>query len=476
MSSGGANGGTGANGGAGVSTTGGLLPDPFPVPRAAGPLRASIRVPGSKSITNRALILAALADGVSVLHGALRSEDTDGLIEALRALGCLITVTGDSVHVHGCGGRFAADIPVHVNLGDGGTPTRFMMAAASLARAPVTIDGSARMRQRPVADGVTLLAALGVGVSSTVSGTNAALPLTVTPAVAAPHGGTVRVSRTSTSQCVSGLLLCAPWFRDGLRVEFTEQPTSQSYLELTVDELRRWGVAVDESRDATGQLTAIAVPYGPLRARPAVHIEADASSAIYWAAAAAIIPGSVVDLLGLPQQSRQPDMRAIQAIGAMGAIVGPSPMEDGATRVTCAVVDSQSPLRGGQFNLSSAPDGALAVAAIAALADGETRLDGLSTLRVKESDRLAALRDGLVAMGAGARIEGDSLIISPMDAERRRATSANALIQTVRDHRIAMAFAVLGLQVSGVQIVDPGCVAKSYPDFWTDLARMIRPQ
>ena len=476
MNSGGANGGAGTNGGAGVSNTGGLLPDPFPVPRAGGPLRASIRVPGSKSITNRALILAALADGVSVLHGALRSDDTDGLIEALRALGCAITVTGDSVHVHGCGGRFAADIPVHINLGDGGTPTRFMMAAASLARAPVTIDGSARMRQRPVADGVTLLAALGVGVSSTGSGTNAALPLTVTPGVAAPHGGTVRVSRTSTSQCVSGLLLCAPWFRDGLRVEFTEQPTSQSYLELTIDELRRWGVAVDESRDATGQLTAITVPYGPPRARPAVHIEADASSAIYWAAAAAIIPGSVVDLLGLPQQSRQPDMRAIQAIGVMGAIIGPSPMADGATRVACAVADSQSPLRGGQFNLSSAPDGALAVAAIAALADGETRLDGLSTLRVKESDRLAALRDGLIAMGAGARIEGDSLIISPVSAERRSATHTTALIQTVRDHRIAMAFAVLGLQVSGVQIVDPGCVAKSYPAFWTDLARMIQRQ
>jgi 3-phosphoshikimate 1-carboxyvinyltransferase len=271
-------------------------------------------------------------------------------------------------------------------------------------------------------------------------------------------------------------LLCAPWFRDGLRVEFTEQPTSQSYLELTIDELRRWGVAVDESRDATGQLTAITVPYGPPPARPAVHIEADASSAIYWAAAAAIIPGSVVDLLGLPQQSRQPDMRAIQAIGVMGAIIGPSPMADGATRVACAVADSQSPLRGGQFNLSSAPDGALAVAAIAALADGETRLDGLSTLRVKESDRLAALRDGLIAMGAGARIEGDSLIISPVSAERRSATHTTVPIQTVRDHRIAMAFAVLGLQVSGVQIVDPGCVAKSYPAFWTDLARMIQRQ
>jgi 3-phosphoshikimate 1-carboxyvinyltransferase len=411
-----------------------------------------------------------------VLHGALRSDDTDGLIEALRALGCVITVNGDSVHIHGCGGRFAADLPVHINLGDGGTPTRFMMAAASLARAPVTIDGSARMRQRPVADGVTLLTSLGVSVSSTGSGANAALPLTVTPGVAAPHGGIVRVSRTSTSQCVSGLLLCAPWFRDGLRVEFTEQPTSQSYLELTVDELRRWGVAVDESRDGTGRITSITVPYGPPRARPEVHIEADASSAIYWAAAAAIIPGSVVDLLGLPHQSRQPDMLAIQAIGAMGALIVPSPTEHGATRVTCAVVDSQSPLRGGQFNLSGAPDGALAVAAIAALAGGETRLDGLSTLRVKESDRLAALRDGLIAMGAGARIEGDSLIITPISAHHHRTAGAIALIQTVRDHRIAMAFAILGLRSSGAEIVDPGCVAKSYPAFWTDLGRMIQPQ
>ncbi len=128
MSSGGAN-GSAANGGAGAigraeaNGSAGLLPDPFPVPRAGGPLRTSIRVPGSKSITNRALILAALADGVSVLNGALRSDDTDGLIEALRVLGCVITVTGDSVHVHGCGGRFSASIPVHFNLGDGGTPT-----------------------------------------------------------------------------------------------------------------------------------------------------------------------------------------------------------------------------------------------------------------------------------------------------------------------------------------------------------------
>ncbi len=450
----------------------GALPDPFPVPQAVGCIRTSIRVPGSKSITNRALILATLADGVSVLHGALRSDDTDGLISALQVLGCAITVTDDSIRVHGCGGRFATNVPVHINLGDGGTPTRFMMAAASLARAPVTIDGSARMRQRPVADGVTLLESLGVGVTSAALGTSAALPLTVTPGSAAPHGGTVHVSRTSTSQCVSGLLLCAPWFRDGLRVEFTEQPTSQSYLELTIDELRRWGVAVEESRNASGSFTAISVPHGPPRARADVFIEADASSAIYWAAAAAIIPGSVVELLGLPQQSRQPDMRAIETIGSMGAIIVPSPIDRGTTRVTCAVVGDQLPLRGGRFDLSSAPDGALAIAALAALADGETRLDGLSTLRVKESDRLAALRDGLIAMGAGARIDGDSLIITPIRSAAVHSERVQALIQTVRDHRVAMAFSVIGLRTGGVKIVDPGCVAKSYPAFWTDLARI----
>lgn len=453
------------------------LPDPFPVPRALGPFCLSIRVPGSKSITNRALILAALADGVSVLHGALRSEDTDGLVSALRALGCEIRVEDDAIHVHGCGGRFALRDPLRINLGDGGTPTRFMLAAGSLARAPVTIDGSARMRERPVADSVTLLHALGVSVvgealtTSAALTTSTSLPLVVTPGPAAPHGGLLRISRTATSQCVSGLLLCAPWFRDGLRVEFTEQPISQSYLELTIDELRRWGVAVEESRNASGALTAIAVPHGPPCARADVQIEADASSAMYWAAAAAIIPGSSVELLGLPRESRQPDMHAINTLGAMGAIIEPSSTHVGATRVACAVTNDQHPLRGGRFDLSSAPDGALAIAAIAALADGETRLDGLSTLRVKECDRVVALRDGLVAMGVNALIDGDSLVIAPRDGSMR-ADAGTALIQTVRDHRIAMAFSVVGLRTGGLKIIDPGCVAKSYPGFWTDLARV----
>jgi 3-phosphoshikimate 1-carboxyvinyltransferase len=254
-------------------------------------------------------------------------------------------------------------------------------------------------------------------------------------------------------------------------VEFTEQPISQSYLELTIDELRRWGVAVEESRNALGALTAIAVPHGPPCARAEVHIEADASSAMYWAAAAAIIPGSSVELLGLPRESRQPDMHAINPLGAMGAIIEPSSTHVGATRVACAVTNDQHPLRGGRFDLSSAPDGALAIAAIAALADGETRLDGLSTLRVKECDRVVALRDGLVAMGVNALIDGDSLVIAPRDGSMR-ADAGTALIQTVRDHRIAMAFSVVGLRTGGLKIIDPGCVAKSYPGFWTDLARV----
>ena len=457
------------------------LPDPFPVPRALGPFCLSIRVPGSKSITNRALILAALADGVSVLHGALQSDDTDGLVSALRALGCEINVEGDAIHVHGCGGRFASRDPIRINLGDGGTPTRFMLAAASLARAPVTVDGSARMRERPVADSVTLLRALGVSVTSEVFTSSEALvdstslPLIVTPGPAAPHGGVLRVSRTATSQCVSGLLLCAPWFRDGLRVEFTERPTSQSYLELTIDELRRWGVAVEESRNASGALTAIVVSHGPPRARADVQIEADASSAMYWAAAAAIIPGSSVELVGLPRESRQPDMHAINTLGATGAIIESSSTHVGATRVACAVTNDQPPLRGGRFDLSSAPDGALAIAAIAALADGETRLDGLSTLRVKECDRVVALRDGLVAMGVNAHIDGDSLVIAPRNGPMR-ADGGAALIQTVRDHRIAMAFSVVGLRTGGLKIIDPACVAKSYPGFWTDLARIAPGQ
>lgn len=439
------------------------LPDPMPVPAAEMPLHGTIRVPGSKSLTNRALVLAALAAGTSVVEGALRSDDTDGLLRALGALGVAATADGDRVRVTGCAGRVPNARETRVDLGDGGTPTRFMLAVAALASAPVVVDGSARMRERPIADGVDLLRRLGVQAEYAES--EGRLPVRIVPGPSAPRGGTVIARPTASSQFISALLLVAPWFRDGIALEFVGTPTSQSYVELTVDELRRWGAHVQETRGAGGALETVRVAPGPLRARDRVEVEPDASSAAYWGVAAAVVEDGDLLLAGLPADSRQPDMGVFAALRAMGADV--EGCREG-LRVAWNGRRGGAPLRPVHVDASHFPDGALAVAAAAALASGPSRITGLATLRVKESDRLEALRAELERIGCGARIAEDSIDVLPDGVP----APAGVVVRTYRDHRIAMSFAAIGLRTGGLLVEDPGCTAKSYPGFWADLARM----
>jgi 3-phosphoshikimate 1-carboxyvinyltransferase len=251
----------------------------------------------------------------------------------------------------------------------------------------------------------------------------------------------------------------------GLEVEFTEPPTSQAYLELTIEELRRWGVAVQAQRRADGSLASVRVPAGPPAARAQVPIEADASSALYWAVAAAIVPGSRLELAGLPGGSSQPDMGALRALAAMGARVEFAP---DAVRVEWCQQRHGAPLHGAELDAAGFPDGALALAAAAAVAGGATTLRGLGTLRVKESDRLAAMEAELGRVGCEARVEGEALVVDPPALLAPR----GACVRTYRDHRIAMSFAVLALRTGGIQVADPGCVGKSYPGFWRDLERL----
>jgi 3-phosphoshikimate 1-carboxyvinyltransferase len=441
--------------------------------RAAPPIEWVVRVPGSKSLTNRALVLAAMARGVTEIELALRSADTDALASALTSLGAEVESVAPSYEpplrwggfrVAGVGGEFTSGPEVSLNLGDGGTPTRFMLAAAAFARRRVTIDGSARMRERPVADGVRLLRDLGVDVAWAEDAER--LPVVVDGQGGPPAGGELRVGAVASSQFVSALLLLAPWMRDGLEVWFDDPPVSRSYLDLTVDELRRWGASVDESVDSSGALRSIRVLPGPLAARPSHLIEPDASSALYWAAAAAIVPGSDVVLDGLSVSSRQPDVLAIEQLGRHGATV----IGGGADlRVCCRARagDRSAPISGMRADLERCPDGALMLIAAAAVAGGSSRFDGLGTLRVKESDRLEAMAEGLRRVGAGARI-GDAWIeVDPIPAGH----AVDAEIDPHDDHRVAMSFAVLGLRTGGIRIANPGCVAKSYPQFWLALER-----
>jgi 3-phosphoshikimate 1-carboxyvinyltransferase len=443
----------------------------------SAPIDAVLAVPGSKSLTNRALMLAAMASGRTELQWALRSDDTDALARALAALGATIEARGpgpggpvvaDEFSVDGVGGRFASGGDVSLHLGDGGTPTRFAMAVAAFAPRRVTIDGSARMRERPVADGVELLRQLGVRVEWIEQ--DGRLPVVVDGRAGPPTGGILHVGRLASSQFASALLLLAPWMRDGLELRFDSPPTSASYLTLTVDELRRWGARVDEARDAHGTLRSIRVAPGPLAARGAVMVEQDASSAVFWAVAAAIVPGSDLVLGWLPPESRQPDMRILAILESMGAAVIRSA---GGVRVACRVPagDPSAPLDGaGEVDCGDCPDGALALMAAAAVASGPTRITGLGTLRAKESDRLSAMRDALKRVGATIDVGTDWIEIGPLAA----GCSVEARIDPRGDHRVAMSLAVLGMRTGGIRIDDPGCVSKSYPQFWSALDLLSR--
>jgi 3-phosphoshikimate 1-carboxyvinyltransferase len=439
-----------------------VLPDPLPIEPVAAPLAARLRAPGSKSATNRAIVLAALASGRSRLEGILVAEDTLRLVAGFEALGVRVAREGDCAVVEGCGGRLPRGGAV--DLGDGGTPTRFLIAAATLAAGPVVVDGSARMRERPVEEGIALLRRLGARIETTervVDGKAVeALPVVVHPS-APLAGGRLEVGRTASSQFLSALLLIAPTFAAPLELSYSEPPTSASYLELTVEALATFGVEVATLRD-DGRLRGHRVAPQPIRATEQ-RIEPDASSAAYAALAAAIVPGSRVLLEGLSLASRQPDLRFLGALSAMG--VGVEAESGG------ILVVGPDSLAGIDIDASDFPDAAIALAVACARASGPSVLRGLRTLRVKESDRLAALATELSRVGACAAIEGDALRIDPGDAARRGDPVA---IETYRDHRMAMAFAILGLVRSGISIVDPRCVGKSYPDFWSDLARLRR--
>jgi len=409
------------------------------------------RVPGSKSLTNRWIMLASLADGPSVLAGALKSDDTTLFADAVSQCGVHASWTApDELTIVGCAGRPRGGSSVH--LGDGGTPTRFMAAFAALADQPIVIDGSPRMRERPVAEGLAMLAQLG----ASIRWVEAAGRLPVVVGGLRPTGRTLAVGATSSSQFISALMMIAPWLERGLELAFAQPPTSASYLELSIAVLTRAGVPVQIERAPDGGLAAVTI--GPMPTR-GVHItvEPDASSAIYPIAAAALIPGMRVTVPALLRTTAQPDRGAIDALLQMGArertVEGSTSIEHG------------GPLRGITTDAARWPDGALAIAAVAAAATGTTTITGLHTLRVKESDRIGAMAAELRAIGCTVCASDDAIVIDPSTRHDRAVT-----LHAHRDHRVAMSLATLGLHRQGISIDDPGCVAKSWPGFWDSLA------
>jgi 3-phosphoshikimate 1-carboxyvinyltransferase len=407
-------------------------------------------VPGSRSITNRALLCAALARGESELCGAGSSDDTEAMRTGLRALGVRIEASEerpDRWRVVGVGGRFAApDAPLDVRMS--GTTARFLTAAATLAAGPVVVDGAPRMRERPIADLAEALTRLGAGIQ--VLGSGGCPPVRV--AGGGLPGGEATIDARHSSQYVSGILLAAPYAGRDVTLRFEAGVLiSRPFAELTVEVMTAFGAEVE-----LGETLARVSAGRPYEARE-YGVEPDAQSAVYAFAAAAIAGGRVV-VEGIPASSRQTDLRLLGVLERMGCRVerGPDAIE------VCGPSDG---LAGVDVDMNDMPDAVLALAVVALFARGPSRLRNIANLRIKETDRLAALETELCRLGARARADADSLEIEPGPLHAAR-------IATYDDHRMAMAFALAGLRVPGVEIEDPGCVAKTWPDYFAALERL----
>jgi 3-phosphoshikimate 1-carboxyvinyltransferase len=403
----------------------------------------TIAVPGSKSLTQRALIAAALADGRSTLLGPLTSEDTDYTSKALEQMGIKVQKETDCWRVDGAGGRISAP-EEEIFLGNNGTATRFLTSVAALGDGVFIIDGEKRMRERPIGPLMEALRGWGVDIRSVMD--TGCPPLRIT-SHGLPGGETI-LPEGKSSQYLSSLLLVAPYAARPATLEVRGEVLSKPYVAMTLSVMADFGVEVDCNRE----LTRFVIPQGCYRARE-YQIEGDASNASYFWAAAAITGGRVT-VSNVPVPSLQGDAGLLPLLARMGCEIS---REGGGI-----MVQGRKELEGITVDMGDMPDVVPTLAVVAAFAQGTTVINNIAHLRIKECDRLTAVVTELTKMGARVEERPDSMIIHGDGG----AGLHGAVIDTYKDHRMAMSFAVAGLMVPGVQISDEGCVAKSFPDFW----------
>lgn len=429
--------------------------DKLEIQPLAAPPHATVRVPGSKSITNRALVLAAMCGKGSTceIHGALRSEDTELMIDGLRKLGFHIESCWDQpdsiISVHSEEGTIIPAAEANLVVGNSGTTMRFLTALASVGDGygvgRYRLDGVPRMRERPIQDLLDALSQLGVRAWSELG--NGCPPVIVE--TEGWKNGRVRIRGSVSSQFLSGLLLAAPFARKEMEIAVEGNLVSEPYVAMTVAMLRDWHVAAVEVNDAS-----FYVRRRP-EARLGYTIEPDASAASYFWGAAALSAGEVrVD--NITTNSIQGDVRFVEILEDMG----------------CTVIRGQSgltvrgaPLHGIDVDMNDISDTVMTLGAVACFAEGPTTIRNVAHIRHKETDRLAALATELRRVGAEVDEFPDGLKITPRPLH-------GAEIETYNDHRMAMSMALIGLKVPGIVIKNPGCVAKTYPGFWVDLEKL----
>jgi 3-phosphoshikimate 1-carboxyvinyltransferase len=409
-------------------------------PTASSAVSATVRLPGSKSMTARALILAAISDGTTTLQAPLRARDTELLASGLRSIGTHVSTMDDDRWVVRPRPLIG---PAHIHVGAAGTVMRFMPPLAALADGAITLDGDPDARLRPLGPLLLALTNIGARIDATPSGSGGGLPVTVYGG-GRLRGGDVTIDASASSQLVSGLLMAAPEYDRGIVVRHVGPPVPRApHLRMTVQMLRAVGAAIDDSAPDIWEVRP-----GPMNGR-CWDIEPDLSAAAPFLAAA-LVTGGEVSVPGWPRTTNQPGDQLRSLLTAMG---GRATLTlDGLT------VRGSGRIRGIDADLSEVSELVMVVAALAALADSPSHLRGLAHLRSSETDRLAALGAALGALGARVTQTSEGLLIEPRPLR-------GGTVDTDDNHRMAHAAAVIGLVVPGVELTDVACTSKTMPDF-----------
>jgi len=426
--------------------------DLAPIPRVSG----TVLLPGSKSISNRTLLLAALAEGATEVKALLASDDTRHMLAALKQLGVNWTQHGDSrdYRVEGVGGEFPVKL-ADLFLGNAGTAFRPLTAALALSHGEYRLSGVPRMHERPIGDLVDALRSLGADVA--YLGNEGYPPLIIKPAEI-KASGRVQVRGNVSSQFLTALLMAAPLARQEVTIEVVGELTSKPYIEITLNLMRRFGVEVERQG-----WQAFTIRAGQAYRSPgAIHVEGDASSASYFLAAGAI-GGGPVRVEGVGKASIQGDVRFAEALALMGAKI-----EMGDNWIEASGCGK---LKAIDLDCNHIPDAAMTLAVAALFADGTTTLRNIASWRVKETDRISAMAAELRKVGATVEEGPDFIKVTPPHSSL---LTPHASIDTYDDHRMAMCFSLIALGDVPVRINDPKCVAKTFPDYFEKFASIAR--
>ena len=431
-----------------------------------------VQLPGSKSISNRVLLLAALSHGTTVLHDLLDSDDTRVMLQALHALGCTITpgqvTPGQPLHITGLGGALPTDAAATLFLGNAGTAMRPLTAALAVLGGQFEMTGIARMYERPIGDLVDALRQLGCQID--YLGTPGYPPLKIGhPDFAAHLAAPIRVRGDVSSQFLTSLLMALPLLaqEQAITIDVEGELISKPYIHITLELLARFGIRVENHG-----WQRFVIPAGSRYQSPgAIHVEADASSASYFIALGAIATGDngqkSIKIEGVGLDSIQGDIRFAEAAQAMGAVVtgGPNWLQ---------VQRGAWPLKAIDLDCNHIPDAAMTLAAMALYADGTTTLRNIASWRVKETDRIAAMACELRKLGATVEEGADFIRITPPASVQDWQAAS---IHTYDDHRVAMCFSLAAFNPAGlpVRIEDPQCVAKTFPDYFEALFTLVQP-